>query len=145
MDPLYAPYIPKVVAAPKGRDGDRRNDRNNGPAANAGGAARDVAAATYGVKIDDRQKQVVAVAMTGQPPRVGMFGRGMLAGFDREGGLGEKKAKGAIDERHWSDKALTEMKERDWRIFREDFSIAARGELLFYPLAMGLSVLTREI
>lgn len=136
VDPLYAPYIPKVVALSKGRDGrDGRDNRDNrnGPS-NAGGAARDVAAATYGVKIDDRQKQVVPVAMTGQPPRVGMFGRGMLAGFDRDGGLGEKKAKGAIDERHWSDKSLTEMKERDWRIFREDFSIAARGGSIPLPL-----------
>mmetsp|Transcript_27138 Transcript_27138/g.76568 ORF Transcript_27138/g.76568 Transcript_27138/m.76568 type:complete len:683 (+) Transcript_27138:506-2554(+) len=28
---------------------------------------------------------------------------------------------------HWSTKALTDMTERDWRIFREDFNIAYRG------------------
>jgi ATP-dependent RNA helicase DDX23/PRP28 len=38
-----------------------------------------------------------------------------------------RAAKAGIDERHWSEKSLEEMKERDWRIFREDFSIAARG------------------
>lgn len=31
------------------------------------------------------------------------------------------------DDRHWTEKKLEEMKDRDWRIFREDFSIAARG------------------
>jgi ATP-dependent RNA helicase DDX23/PRP28 len=77
-----------------------------------------------------------------------MFGRGHLAGMDDGGSDVRKKSLGAdgvnsarladvierrkaakqgIDERHWTDKPLTEMKERDWRIFREDFSITARG------------------
>lgn len=80
-----------------------------------------------------------------------MFGRGRLAGMDDGGGSGPRKiansngvvvaadahladpmerrqaAKAGLDERHWSEKPLHEMKERDWRIFREDFSISARG------------------
>lgn len=78
-----------------------------------------------------------------------MFGRGHIAGMD-DGGIHaprhgatdglqladslerRKAAKSGIDERHWSDKSLEEMKERDWRIFREDFSIAARG-IIFPP------------
>ena len=72
-----------------------------------------------------------------------MFGRGHLAGMDDYGGsrksggseeskfsdaLERRKAtKSGYDERHWTEKPLTEMKERDWRIFREDFSISARG------------------
>jgi ATP-dependent RNA helicase DDX23/PRP28 len=44
------------------------------------------------------------------------------------------KAKGIIDERHWSEKTLAEMKDRDWRIFREDFSIAARGGQIPLPI-----------
>lgn len=77
-----------------------------------------------------------------------MFGRGHIAGMDDGGGSshvtgrsagGEaqlqladslerrKAAKSGLDERHWTEKSLDEMKERDWRIFREDFSIAARG------------------
>lgn len=35
---------------------------------------------------------------------------------------------------HWSLKSLAEMKERDWRIFREDFGIAARGGKIPSPL-----------
>ena len=42
--------------------------------------------------------------------------------------------KSLIDERHWSEKTLAEMKDRDWRIFREDFSIAARGGQIPLPL-----------
>ena len=75
-----------------------------------------------------------------------MFGRGHLAGMDpdaahaahaaipsggRLSSLGDRK-KGVVDERHWSEKPPSEMKERDWRIFREDFSISARGT--FFPL-----------
>lgn len=39
-----------------------------------------------------------------------------------------RSVKSAFDEKHWSEKRLEDMKERDWRIFREDFAIAARGE-----------------
>lgn len=35
---------------------------------------------------------------------------------------------------HWSEKSLDEMKERDWRIFREDFGISARGGHIPRPL-----------
>lgn len=88
-----------------------------------------------------------------------MFGRGHLAGMDDGGGSGVRKGtaiadakfsdalerrkatKSGIDERHWTEKPLSEMKERDWRIFREDFSIAARGKGLSM-LTMGEYVLT---
>lgn len=35
---------------------------------------------------------------------------------------------------HWSKKSLDEMNERDWRIFREDFGISARGGHIPHPL-----------
>jgi ATP-dependent RNA helicase DDX23/PRP28 len=38
------------------------------------------------------------------------------------------------DQRHWSSKPLDEMKERDWRILREDFEIAIKGKDLPNPL-----------
>jgi ATP-dependent RNA helicase DDX23/PRP28 len=93
----------------------------------------------------------VAVGSNRQGAQV-MFGRGRLAGMDDGGGSGprripgeteknpqladaierRKAAKSGFDERHWSEKPLEEMKERDWRIFREDFSISARGLACFY-------------
>lgn len=78
-----------------------------------------------------------------------MFGRGHIAGMDDGGGSRpgakpdaqladamerRKAAKHGYDDRHWTEKALDEMKERDWRIFREDFSIAARGGNIPHPL-----------
>ncbi|KAG6818186.1 mRNA splicing protein prp28 [Tephrocybe sp. NHM501043] len=80
-----------------------------------------------------------------------MFGRGRIAGMDDGGGSGPRRpgggateladalerrmaAKSGLDERHWTEKALEEMKERDWRIFREDFSISARGGSIPHPL-----------
>ena len=38
-----------------------------------------------------------------------------------------KELKNMWDDRHWSEKPLTEMKERDWRIFKEDFNITTKG------------------
>ncbi|KAG2535853.1 DEAD-box ATP-dependent RNA helicase 21 [Panicum virgatum] len=37
-------------------------------------------------------------------------------------------------DRHWSEKALEEMNERDWRIFREDFNISYKGSRIPRPM-----------
>ncbi|CAI6009027.1 unnamed protein product, partial [Closterium sp. NIES-65] len=37
-------------------------------------------------------------------------------------------------DRHWSEKKLNEMTERDWRIFREDFNIAYKGSKVPRPM-----------
>lgn len=34
----------------------------------------------------------------------------------------------ALKDRHWKKKELTEMTDRDWRIFKEDFNISAKGK-----------------
>lgn len=39
----------------------------------------------------------------------------------------EVRAKRNALGKHWSEKALEEMRERDWRIFKEDFGIATKG------------------
>lgn len=49
------------------------------------------------------------------------FGRGHLGGFDTQ-----NNRRGGLD-RHWTEKELIEMTERDWRIFREDFNISIKG------------------
>ena len=96
----------------------------------------------------------VAVGSNRQGAQV-MFGRGRLAGMDDGGGSGPRKtadgphavhladamerrnaAKAGYDDRHWTDKPLNEMKERDWRIFREDFSISARGLYISFPVSI---------
>ncbi|EJU05418.1 Pre-mRNA-splicing ATP-dependent RNA helicase PRP28 [Dacryopinax primogenitus] len=97
----------------------------------------------------DEQEDTGDGAETSTPAvRAGvMFGRGHLAGMDdgAHGGRGQDEkhadpmerrqaARHTVDERHWTEKALPEMKDRDWRIFREDFSIAARGGHIPLPL-----------
>ena len=93
----------------------------------------------------------VAVGSLRQGAQV-MFGRGHIAGMmddrpspaprrhDPDPNLADamerrKAAKSGLDDRHWSEKPLDEMKERDWRIFREDFSISARGAVLSLSLS----------
>ena len=46
----------------------------------------------------------------------------------------EREVKTIFDERHWSEKPLEEMSDRDWRIFREDFNISTRGGNVPHPL-----------
>ncbi|CAB5196814.1 putative ATP-dependent RNA helicase DDX23 [Rhizophagus irregularis] len=45
-----------------------------------------------------------------------------------------KELKTMWDDRHWSEKPLTEMKERDWRIFKEDFNITTKGGSIPNPI-----------
>ncbi|KAF1995156.1 DEAD-domain-containing protein [Amniculicola lignicola CBS 123094] len=49
----------------------------------------------------------------------------------RDAGRGRSRA--AI-EKHWTKKALSEMKERDWRIMKEDFNISVKGGSIPHPL-----------
>ncbi|GAA6003182.1 uncharacterized protein JCM10292_002906 [Rhodotorula paludigena] len=110
VDPLYAPLTPAPPASgPSGARGAKSDlDRPVGAASNTPAA---------------------------QPMRVTLFGRGKLAGFDADvENVPGRKGRGALDERHWSEKTLTEMRDRDWRIFREDFSISARGGHIPLPL-----------
>ncbi|KAJ1548559.1 mRNA splicing protein prp28, partial [Cladochytrium tenue] len=45
-----------------------------------------------------------------------------------------KEKKTAWDDRHWSEKPLSEMKDRDWRIFKEDFNISTKGGIVPNPI-----------
>lgn len=96
----------------------------------------------------DEQEDTAAGGVHAARQGAVMFGRGHLAGMEDGGGGGsggsragsagpermadakERRAaaRHGSDERHWTEKPLHEMKDRDWRIFREDFSIACRGE-----------------
>ncbi|KAK4518750.1 uncharacterized protein ATC70_008972 [Mucor velutinosus] len=46
----------------------------------------------------------------------------------------KKEAKAKWDERHWTEKPLDQMKERDWRIFKEDFNISTKGGNIPHPI-----------
>jgi ATP-dependent RNA helicase DDX23/PRP28 len=59
-----------------------------------------------------------------KPINVG-FGRGHFGGFESH-----SNKRGGLD-RHWTEKELIEMTERDWRIFREDFNISIKGSFAF--------------
>ncbi|KAJ1984252.1 mRNA splicing protein prp28 [Dimargaris verticillata] len=45
-----------------------------------------------------------------------------------------REARVQWDDRHWSEKPLLEMRERDWRIFKEDFSISTKGGSIPHPI-----------
>ncbi|KAJ3062265.1 DEAD (Asp-Glu-Ala-Asp) box polypeptide 23, partial [Quaeritorhiza haematococci] len=46
----------------------------------------------------------------------------------------KRERQAAWDDRHWSEKPLEEMKERDWRIFKEDFNISTKGGNIPNPI-----------
>ena len=46
----------------------------------------------------------------------------------------DREKKALWDARHWSDKELEQMAERDWRIFKEDFNISTKGGRIPFPI-----------
>jgi len=46
----------------------------------------------------------------------------------------KKDERRRYDERHWTEKKLEEMADRDWRIFKEDYNITTRGGNIPHPL-----------
>merc|ERR1719189_755428 len=46
----------------------------------------------------------------------------------------KREEKQRFDDRHWSEKELDDMTERDWRIFREDYNIQIKGGNIPNPI-----------
>jgi ATP-dependent RNA helicase DDX23/PRP28 len=99
-----------------------------------------------------------------QRAEASFFGRGRLGGFteevteqrtqkfieamiERDPVSGRERAEGILDmerrrkeggraqlDKHWSEKKLEHMRERDWRIFKEDFNIATKGGAIPNPM-----------
>lgn len=53
---------------------------------------------------------------------------------DRAEVVRAKERKTRFDERHWSEKSLPEMTDRDWRIFKEDYNISTKGGRVPFPM-----------
>lgn len=53
---------------------------------------------------------------------------------DNEKKQKEKESKILWDERHWTEKTLEQMSDRDWRIFREDYNITTKGGRIPPPI-----------
>lgn len=60
--------------------------------------------------------------------------QGFMEDFYRARDKAREKADRTGLGRHWSDKKLEEMRERDWRIFKEDFGIATKGGSIPNPM-----------
>ncbi|PON21770.1 pre-mRNA-splicing ATP-dependent RNA helicase PRP28 [Trichoderma gamsii] len=60
--------------------------------------------------------------------------KGIMEDFYRARARAKERAERTGLGRHWSDKDLNEMRERDWRIFKEDFGIATKGGAIPNPM-----------
>ncbi|KAL6908447.1 pre-mRNA-splicing ATP-dependent RNA helicase PRP28 [Trichoderma evansii] len=72
--------------------------------------------------------------------------KGIMEDFYRARDRAKERAERTGLGRHWSDKDLNEMRERDWRIFKEDFGIATKGGAIPNPMrSWGESGLPRRL
>lgn len=60
--------------------------------------------------------------------------KGIMEDFFRAKEKARERAEKTGLGRHWSEKGLNEMRERDWRIFKEDFGISTKGGTLPNPM-----------
>ena len=72
-----------------------------------------------------------AQALTERDPEAGRQRAADLLEMERK--RREEGGRNGID-KHWSDKDLKHMRERDWRIFKEDFNIATKGGNIPNPM-----------
>ncbi|KAK9420985.1 putative Pre-mRNA-splicing ATP-dependent RNA helicase prp28 [Seiridium unicorne] len=87
--------------------------------------------AGFGDEMDDEIAQRQAQLLIERDPENGAArAKEMLEMRER---VKEKRNRNALG-KHWSEKKLEEMKERDWRIFKEDFGIATKGGFIPNPM-----------
>lgn len=60
--------------------------------------------------------------------------RGLMDDFYRAREKAQQRADKTGLGKRWTEKALTDMRERDWRIFKEDFGISTKGGMLPNPM-----------
>lgn len=60
--------------------------------------------------------------------------KGIMEDFYRARAKAKERAEKTGLGRHWSEKMLQEMRERDWRIFKEDFGISTKGGAIPDPM-----------
>ncbi|GJN68691.1 DEAD/DEAH box helicase [Purpureocillium lilacinum] len=60
--------------------------------------------------------------------------KGIMEDFYRARDKARERAERTGLGRHWSEKRLEEMRERDWRIFKEDFGISTKGGSIPNPM-----------
>ncbi|KAK2601739.1 mRNA splicing protein prp28 [Conoideocrella luteorostrata] len=60
--------------------------------------------------------------------------KGIMEDFYRARAKAKERAERTGLGRHWSEKRLEEMRERDWRIFKEDFGISTKGGAIPDPM-----------
>ncbi|WFD29029.1 RNA helicase [Malassezia sp. CBS 17886] len=86
-------------------------------------------------KDEDTSDQASLALLTQNAMPSVLSGRGGLDGSERGGGsIGRSVLKSTLDDKHWTQKRLDEMRDRDWRIFKEDYEIAAKGGNMPPPL-----------
>lgn len=79
----------------------------------------------------DKQAQQYAAAIAARDPEAGRERAQAILEAERK--RREEGGRTGV-EKHWSEKKLENMRERDWRIFKEDFNIATKGGSIPNPM-----------
>lgn len=81
--------------------------------------------------VNDTQAKEYARAIAERDPEAGRNRAAEILEMERR--RREEGGKNGLD-KHWSEKKLENMRERDWRIFKEDFNIATKGGSIPNPM-----------
>lgn len=82
-------------------------------------------------EMNEQQVQKYAASLAARDPEAGQQRAAQILEMERR--RREEGGRNGIDV-HWSQKPLERMRERDWRIFKEDFNIATKGGNIPNPM-----------
>ncbi|KAF2199148.1 putative DEAD/DEAH box helicase [Delitschia confertaspora ATCC 74209] len=85
----------------------------------------------FGEEVVDSTTQKYVQALAQRDPEAGRERAQQIMDMERR--RKEEGSRAAL-EKHWSEKRLDQMRERDWRIFKEDFNISTKGGSIPNPM-----------
>ncbi|KOS19497.1 Pre-mRNA-splicing ATP-dependent RNA helicase PRP28 [Escovopsis weberi] len=119
-------------------DADEDTSRDNDPlytsqTVNRGGSLAGVGG-EFDAEAESRARKRARMIEERDPENGRERAKGIMEDFYRARARAKERADRTGLGRHWSDKALGEMRERDWRIFKEDFGISTKGGAIPNPM-----------
>lgn len=86
----------------------------------------------FGDEATEANRQRYIKALIEQDPESGRERADQIIDMERR--RKERGGRGQAVDQHWSEKKLDDMRERDWRIFKENFNIATKGGSIPNPM-----------
>lgn len=124
-----------AARGPRDPDTAREHSLGESPAPAPARKARRTGDASRRFMFEWDESEDTSASALGADTLPSLGGRAGMDGSERQQTTGGRSTvRSTLAEKPWMEKRLDEMKDRDWRIFREDYEISVRGREIAPPL-----------